>query len=133
MEALSWSGCTFDDHCAVIDHGDSVGELVGLVQLLGAEQDCRSFGDERANNIPHLVARLRVQPGRRLIKEHQLRCDDDACGDVKPASHAPGVVLTNRVAASARLNASSSSSVRTLTGARPASRSWEWGSERCVG
>ena len=27
------------DHLAVVDHGDPVGELVGLVEVLGAEQD----------------------------------------------------------------------------------------------
>ena len=30
------------------------------------------LGDERADDVPHLVARARVEPGRRLVEEHQL-------------------------------------------------------------
>ena len=49
--------------------------------------------DERADDVPDLVARARVQAGRRLVEEHQLGRDDDARGDVEPAPHAARVVL----------------------------------------
>ena len=49
--------------------------------------------DERADDVPDLVAGARVEARRRLVEEHQLRRDDDARGDVEPAPHAPGVVL----------------------------------------
>ena len=48
---------------------------------------------ERADDLPHLVARARVEAGGRLVEEHQPRGDDDARGDVEPAPHAAGVVL----------------------------------------
>ena len=81
------------DHAAVVDDGDAVGELVGLVEVLRAEQDRRARRRERADDVPHLVARARVEPGGRLVEEHQLRRDDDAGRDVEPAPHAARVVL----------------------------------------
>ena len=48
---------------------------------------------QRADDVPHLVARARVEAGGRLVEEHQLGRDDDAGGDVEPAPHAAGVVL----------------------------------------
>ena len=48
---------------------------------------------QRADDVPHLVARARVEAGGRLVEEQQLGRDDDAGGDVQPAAHAAGVVL----------------------------------------
>ena len=48
---------------------------------------------ERADDVPHLVARARVEAGRRLVEEHQLGRHDEAGRDVEPAAHAAGVVL----------------------------------------
>ena len=48
---------------------------------------------QRAHDVPHLVARARVQAGRRLVEEHQLRRHDEAGRDVEPAPHAARVVL----------------------------------------
>ena len=90
---MSWPGRALGDHLAAVDHGDPLGELVGLVEVLRAEQDRGPLGDERADDVPDLVARARVEPGRRLVEEHQLRRDDEARGDVEPAPHAAGVVL----------------------------------------
>ena len=81
------------DHLAAVDHGDPVGELIGLVEVLRAQQNRRALADERADDVPHLVARARVEAGRRLVEEHQLGRDHDARGDVEPAPHAAGVVL----------------------------------------
>ena len=48
---------------------------------------------KRADDVPDLVARARIEPGGRLVEEHQLGRDDDARGDVEPPAHAAGVVL----------------------------------------
>ena len=90
---LELCGRSLGDHLAAVDHGDPVGELVGLVEVLGAEQDRGALGHQRPDDVPDLVARARVEPGRRLVEEHQLRRDHDARGDVEPAPHAAGVVL----------------------------------------
>ena len=90
---LELAGRALGDHPAVVDHGDPVGELVRLVEVLRAEQDRGPLGDERADDVPDLVAGARVEPGRRLVEEHHLRRDHEARGDVEPPPHAPGVVL----------------------------------------
>ena len=90
---LELAGGAFGDHLAVVDHRDPVGELIRLVEVLRAEQDRRPLGDERADDVPDLVAGARVEPGRRLVEEHHLRRDDEARGDVEPAPHAARVVL----------------------------------------
>ena len=81
------------DDLAAVDHGDPVGELVGLVEVLRAEQDRGALRDERADDVPDLVARARVEARRRLVEEHELGRDDDARGDIDPPAHAAGVVL----------------------------------------
>src|SRR3712207_7018215 len=49
-----------------------------------------------ADDVPHLVARARVEPRGGLVEEHHLRGDDDARGDVEPPPHAAGEVLDQR-------------------------------------
>ena len=81
------------DHLAVVDHGDALRELVGLLEVLRAEQDRRPARHQHADDVPHLVARARVEPGGRLVEEHELRGDDDAGRDVEPPPHPARVVL----------------------------------------
>ena len=94
---LQLAGGALRDDPAVVDHGDPVGELVGLVEVLRGEQDRRARGDEGAHDLPYLVAAARVQAGRRLVEEQQLGRDDDAGRDVQPASH-PARVRPHRPA-----------------------------------
>ena len=101
------------DDPAVVDDGDAVGELVGLLEVLRAEQHRGALGDERPDDLPHLVAGARVEPGRRLVEEHQLGGDDEAGGDVEPAAHAAGVVLDQPAA-----GAGEPEGVEQLVGAR---------------
>jgi hypothetical protein len=68
-------------------------ELVGLVEVLSAQQDRRPLRRQRAHDVPHLVARARVQARGGLVEEQQLGRDDDARGDVEPTPHAARVVL----------------------------------------
>ena len=122
-DALSSPRRALGDHPAVVDDRDPVGELVGLVEVLRGQQHRRALGDERADDVPHLVAPARVEAGRRLVEEQQLRGDDDARGDVEPPAHAARVVLDlSGSAASASPNASSSSAARSLARARGRSR-----------
>jgi hypothetical protein len=47
----------------VVDHRDPVGQLVGLVQVLGGQQHRGPAGDQPPVGLPDLVAAARVQPG----------------------------------------------------------------------
>jgi hypothetical protein len=41
------------DHPAVVQQGDPVGQLVGLLQVLGGEEDRDPAGDQVADDLPH--------------------------------------------------------------------------------
>ena len=41
------------DDLAVIDDRDHVGQLVGLLEVLGRQQQRRALADERADDVPH--------------------------------------------------------------------------------
>ena len=70
---------------------DPVGELLGLVQVLRAEQHRRALPGEFLDAVPHFDARLRVESGGRLVQEDHRRVPDEAHGDVQAAAHASGI------------------------------------------
>ena len=76
------------DHPAVVDDRDPVGQLVGLVEVLGGEQHRRPVGHDAADDLPQCAAAARVQAGGRLVEEQQVGGDDDAGGEVQLAAHA---------------------------------------------
>ena len=49
-EPLELLGGALGDDLAVVEHGDAVGEFVGLVQVLGGEEDGDAVGDELADD-----------------------------------------------------------------------------------
>ena len=76
---------------------DPVGELVGLVEVLGGQQHGAALADQLADGLPHLPAGARVEAGGRLVEEDQRRPGDQARGQVEPAAHAAGEVLDRLV------------------------------------
>ena len=86
------------DDPAVVDDDDAVGELVGLVEVLGREEERRAVADEVAQHAPQLDPAAGVEPGRRLVEEEHRRCRDEAGREVEPATHAAGVVLDDLAA-----------------------------------
>src|SRR5215207_2864780 len=80
-------GAVGDDPTLVEDR-DPVGELFGLVQILRREQHRRAVLCEFLDGLPHLDARLGVEPGRRLVEEDHRRIPDEAHRDVEAAAHA---------------------------------------------
>jgi hypothetical protein len=65
--------------------------MIGLVEVLGREQDISAVGDERADDIPQLEAAARIQSGGRLVEEQQARAGDEARSEVEAAAHAARV------------------------------------------
>ena len=86
------------DDPAVVDDDDVVGELVGLVEVLGGEEQGGAVAHEVAQHVPQLDAAARVEAGGRLVEEEHRRRGDQARGEVEPAPHAAGVVLDHLVA-----------------------------------
>jgi hypothetical protein len=75
----------------MVEHGDPVGELVGLVEVLRRQENRHAAGGQPADDLPHRVAAARVQAGRRLVEEDDPRVTDERHREVEPAPHAAGV------------------------------------------
>ena len=81
-----WS--SFGHKATTVDDADSTGELIGLFEVLGGEEDRRAvFGVQAAHLIPNGGARKWVKACRRLVKEEDLRLVDQRECEVKTAAH----------------------------------------------
>jgi hypothetical protein len=78
------------DNRAVADHRHPVRELCRLFQVVGGEQHRDPAVGQRADHVPERVPGGGVEPGRRLVKEEQLRPADQAERDVEPPHLATG-------------------------------------------
>ena len=81
-----------DDKAMVDDH-DLVGQLVGLIEVLGGQQQRGPAGDQRPDDVPHAEPRSRVKTCGRLVQEQDLGTSDQAGGQIQAALHAARVVL----------------------------------------
>ena len=68
-----------DDAAAVHDH-EPVAELLGLVHVVRREHERHALALQLVEPLPHEVAGLRVEPGRRLVEQHELGPVDRARG-----------------------------------------------------
>ena len=68
----------------VVDEDDVVGQLVGLLQVLGGQQQGHSLGHQLPDRRPHHLAAAGVEPGRRLVEHQQLRLGHQAGRQVDP-------------------------------------------------
>ena len=74
------------------DDPDPVGQFVGLLQVLGGEEDGHpQFGVEPADLRPHAVAAGRVQSRGGLVEEEDLGVVHQGGGQIEPALHPAGV------------------------------------------
>ena len=77
------------EDAAVLDDRDPVGELLGLVEVVGRQKDGLAELLERADRLPGGAAGGRVEAGRRLVEEDQLGIADQGEGEVEPAELTP--------------------------------------------
>jgi hypothetical protein len=71
--ALQLGRGSFGDDPALVEHRDPVGQLVGLVEVLGGEQDGDPGRNEPTNDLPHGATATRVQAGGGLVEEDHPR------------------------------------------------------------
>jgi hypothetical protein len=88
---LSTAGGVVGDHPPAVHHRDALGQPVGLLQILGGEQDGGALGDQLADHVPQLVAAGKVEPGGRLVEEYHRRALYQRGGHVEAAAHPAGV------------------------------------------
>ena len=92
-----------DDPGLVHDH-QPVAQLLGLVHVVGGEDQRHTLLFEPEQSIPQHVPRLRVETGGRLVEQQHLRLVDQAAGDGEPALHAAGQRVDLGVAPVAELH-----------------------------
>ena len=69
-------GSTDPDHLARANDADAVGEVLGLVHVVGGEQDGLAQLAHATHDLPGVAPCRRVEAGRRLVEEQQLRVSD---------------------------------------------------------
>jgi hypothetical protein len=67
--------------------------MIGFIQVLGGEEDCRTRGGEAADDLLHRQARTRVKPGGRLVQEEHRRRHNQAGREIEAAVHPSRVGL----------------------------------------
>src|SRR5213075_2526252 len=72
------------DDLAMVDDRDTVAKSLGLVHVMRREQNRAAGRLELPDELPDLTARLRIEPGRRLVEEEQLRIADDRAREREP-------------------------------------------------
>src|SRR5437763_684410 len=86
-------GGTLGDDLPVVDDRDPVVEGVGFLEVVRGDEDRHALSAQPADLLPHVRPALRVQPGRRLVEEDDLRLVDDAERHVDAAALPAGVGL----------------------------------------
>ncbi len=64
----------------MVDDHQSVGQLLGLGQLVRGQHDGHAVATQRIDQFPHHDAGMRVHARGRLVEEHQLGASDDGAG-----------------------------------------------------
>ena len=72
------------DDLAVVHDGELVAEPLGLVHVVGGQQDRPPGFLELLDEIPQLAARLRIETGRRLVEEEQIGLADERARQRQP-------------------------------------------------
>ena len=78
-------------YAAVIDNCHPVAELLGLLHIMGSQENGHGITlPELQNKIPDNSARLRIETGGRFVEEKDLRFVDQYSGNLKASPHATG-------------------------------------------
>ena len=84
------------DDPAGVQHHHRVGQLLGLVQVVGAQHDADPVAAQPADQVPGAAPGLRVHAGGRLVEEQQLRTRDQRHRQRQPLLLAAGQPLDRR-------------------------------------
>ena len=88
-ELLHQRGLLLDqDQLALVDDADAVGHLLGLLDVVGGEDDGDAALAQPAHQLPHVAAQLDVDAGGRLVEEQDLGLVRQRLGDHHAPLHA---------------------------------------------
>ncbi len=88
--ALQRGGRVLNQNLAVVDDGDPVAELVGLLHVMRGQDDRDSLVAQAANGLPHGDAALRIEAGAGLVEKEHLGTVGDGAGDLNALRKAAG-------------------------------------------
>jgi hypothetical protein len=86
---LQLGGGSLGDDLAAVDDADAVGEHVGLLEVLGREEDGHAVAGQAADLVPQRGTALRVQARGGLVEEQQARAVHEREAEIQAALHAP--------------------------------------------
>src|SRR5215212_5437663 len=78
------------DDLTVVDHPDSVGHLLGLVDVVGGQHDGHVILAKVAHHLPHILPQLHIDARRRLVEKQDSRFVREGLGDHDSTLHAAG-------------------------------------------
>src|SRR6185436_10608646 len=75
-------------HGALVDECDAVAQRLGLLHVVGGEQDGQARLLEVVDAFPHARATHRIESDGRLVENHQRRPVDERLRELEPPNHA---------------------------------------------
>ena len=90
-------GLGLADDLAEADHGDAIGDLAHLAQLVGDEHDRRARVAELAHDDHQLVGLLRREHRGRLVEDEHFASREQRLDDLDPLLHPDRKVFDERV------------------------------------
>ena len=72
----------------MIDDGDAVAELLGLLEIMRGQQHGDAAGVELAHIAPELLAQLHIDAGGGLVQHQHRRVVHQRLGHQQPPAHA---------------------------------------------
>ena len=75
------------DDLALADDRDPIAEVLHLAEQVAREEHGEPFAREPAHELTHVAHPGRVEPGRRLVEQQQLRLPQQRGGDPEALAH----------------------------------------------
>jgi hypothetical protein len=82
----------------LVDDADPVGHRLGLLEVMGRQDDGDAVGLELPHRLPHALAQFHVDPGGGFVEEQDTRFVRQRLGDQHPPLHAARQLHHLRVA-----------------------------------
>lgn len=84
---LELISCALCDQLPVIDHADTVCQLVGFIEVLSGQQNGGSAGDQILDQVPEVDPALRIYTGGRLVEKQDLGFANQRGGEIEATAH----------------------------------------------
>src|SRR6516164_64997 len=81
-------GCAYGKDASLMHQRNAVAAL-GFINKVGRDEDCHAVGTRQLHQVfPERIARNRIDAGRRLIENEEVRAMDDCNRELEALTHA---------------------------------------------